>query len=85
MDLKNVQKQGGDETTQEDFPTFAVYFSRCRIAFLYLFCFCLASVHFSGPSVLEVKFGSTFFPSCHLKHSSSFHLDYSVKKYGSTS
>ena len=26
MDLKNVQKQGRDENTQEDYPTFAEFF-----------------------------------------------------------
>ena len=37
MDLKKVQIQGRDERMQEDYPTSAVYFCRCRIFFLHSF------------------------------------------------
>ena len=37
MDLKKVKKQGSDERTQEDYPTSAVYFCRCWVAFLHSF------------------------------------------------
>ena len=37
MDLKRGQKQGRDERTQEDYPTSAVYFYRCRVVFLHSF------------------------------------------------
>ena len=32
--LKKGQKRGRDEKTQEDYPTSAVYFRRCRVVFL---------------------------------------------------
>ena len=34
MDLEKVQKQGRDERTQEAYPTFAMYFCRCKVVFL---------------------------------------------------
>ena len=37
--------------------------SRCRVVVLALLHPCLVSVHFSGPSLLEMKFYGTFFPS----------------------
>ena len=57
--VKKVQKQGRDERTQEDCPRSAKIHSRCRVvsyhllAFFHLF---LASVVFSGPSLLKMKF-----------------------------
>ena len=39
MDLKNPQKQVRDETSQEDYPTYAVYFCKCRVVFLHSFIF----------------------------------------------
>ena len=37
MGLKKVQKQRRDERMQDDYPTSAVYFCRCRVVFLYSF------------------------------------------------
>ena len=34
---EKVRKQGRDEGTQEDYPTSAVYFCRCRVDFLHSF------------------------------------------------
>ena len=47
---------------QEDCPTFAKKVdSRCRVVSLRSFMSCLASVLFSGPSLLEMKFYRNFF------------------------
>ena len=35
MGLKKVQKQGKDERMQDDYPTSAVYFCRCRVVLLF--------------------------------------------------
>ena len=37
MDLSKVQKQGRDERTQEDYPTFVKIHSKCRVVFLHSF------------------------------------------------
>ena len=60
--MKKVQKQGRDERTQEDYPTSAVYFadvgqSSCVLSSLPCFC------TFSAPSLLEIEFYKSFFPS----------------------
>ena len=48
MDVEKVQKEGGDERCQEDYPTFAVYFCRCRVVILCsFFCSFLYLVHFN--------------------------------------
>ena len=59
---ENVQKQGKDERTQEDYPTSGVYFCRCRVVSLRSFISALF-LYFSAPSLLEIKFYRNFFPS----------------------
>ena len=63
MGLKKVQKQGRDERTQEDYPTSAVQFLQMSGSLLAFFHLCLVSALFSGPSLNEMKFHKTFFPS----------------------
>ena len=56
MKLKKVQKQGTDERTQEDYPTSAVYFCRCRVVFLRSFISALFLYLFSSiPTWNEVS------------------------------
>ena len=55
MVLKKGQKQGRNETTPEDYPTFAVYFLQRSSNLLAFFHFCLVSVLSSGPSLTEMK------------------------------
>ena len=55
MDLKEVQKEGKDERTQEDYPTSAKIHSRCRVVFLRSFIFALFLSFFrSIPTLNEV-------------------------------
>ena len=56
MEPKKVQKQGRDERTQEDYPTFGVYFVlRSFISALFLYFFRLHPY-------LKSSFTETFFP-----------------------
>ena len=61
MDLKQGQKQGRGERTQ-DYPTFAVHFLHMFGTVLAFFHLCLVSVLFSGPSLTEMKFYRNIFP-----------------------
>ena len=63
MELKKVQKQGRDERMQEDYPTFAVYFCRCRVVFLRSFISALFLYFFHLHPYLKSSFTETFFPS----------------------
>ena len=63
MELKKVQKQGREERTQEDYPTSAVYFCRCRVVFLRSFISALFLYFFQFHLYLKSSFTETFFPS----------------------
>ena len=61
---KKAQKQGSYERMQEDYPTSAVYFCRCRVIFLHSFITALFLYFFYVHPYLKRSFSKTFFPSC---------------------
>ena len=63
MDLKNVQKQGRVERTQEDYPASAKITQQMPGSLLRSFISALFLSFFSGPSLLEMKFCRNIFPS----------------------
>ena len=60
MELKKAQKQGRDERTQEDYPTSAVYFCRCRVVFLRSFISSLFLCFFQLHPYLKSSFTEVF-------------------------
>ena len=61
MELKHIQKQGRDETTQEDNPTSAGYFCRCSVVFLRSFISALLLYFFQLHPYLKSSFTEIFF------------------------
>ena len=63
MELKKVQKQGRDERMQEEYPTSAVYFCRCRVVFLRSFISTLFLYFFQLHPYLKSSLQKNFSPS----------------------
>ena len=84
MELKKGRKRGREETTQEDYPTFAKIHSRCQVVFLHSFLSALFRPFFSSilkgssiiisifTSVQRVVFSETPPPS--LKRTSKMYI-----------